>query len=65
MELDAWIAQETAKGNPKARWLNIKLVELRSGRYPSPNTGDYVGDRLEVKARTAVDVGIGSRFRLQ
>jgi hypothetical protein len=49
LELDAWIAREEAKGNPKAKWLKIKLDELRFGRMPDPTTGDYRGDILEVR----------------
>jgi hypothetical protein len=46
--LDAWVAQEEELGNPKAKWLRVKLDELRFGRMPDPATGDYCG-MLEVR----------------
>ncbi|KIV99914.1 uncharacterized protein PV09_08441 [Verruconis gallopava] len=55
VELDAWVAREIAKGNPKARWLRLKLEELRFGNYPDPKTGDYAGDGLMVKRTTQVE----------
>jgi hypothetical protein len=48
-ELDVWIVREEAQGNPKAKWLRIKLDELRYGHMPDPKTGDYRGDILEVR----------------
>ena len=39
-ELDAWCLAEEEKGNPKGRWVRIKLVELRGGKYPDPKTGN-------------------------
>lgn len=64
MELDAWVAQERAKGNLKAKWLGLKLMELRSGEYPDPDTGNYEGDQLVVKHEDCAAFGIGTRFRL-
>jgi hypothetical protein len=49
VELDAWVARQEAKGNPKGKWLRIKLDEVRYGRMPDPTTGDYRGDILEVR----------------
>jgi hypothetical protein len=49
VELDAWVARQEAKGEPKGKWLRTKLEELRAGRYPDAKTGDYVGDLLEVR----------------
>ena len=64
VELDAWIARERAKGNPKARWLGLKLFELRRGGYANPNSGDYDGDKLVVKRADDTAFGIGNRFKL-
>jgi hypothetical protein len=60
VELDAWVAREAAQGSLKARWLRIKLDELRYGKFPDPKTGDYVGDYLVVKPR--VGKGLAVRF---
>jgi hypothetical protein len=50
VELDTWVAQQEGKGGPKGEWLKIKLEELRSGRYPDVQSGDYVGgDVLEIR----------------
>lgn len=57
VELDAWVAREAAKGNPKARWLRLKLDDLRFGRFPDPKTGDYVGDCLVLKEETRLAMG--------
>jgi hypothetical protein len=59
VELDAWVVQEGARGNPKARWLRIKLDELRFGKFPDPKTGDYVGDCLIVKRRAERGLAMG------
>jgi len=62
VELDAWVARERARGNPKGKWLGVKLVELRSGLYPNSATGDYDGDRLVVKHWDDGALGFCSRF---
>jgi hypothetical protein len=49
IELDAWVVRQEAKGDPKGRWLRIKLEELRAGRYPDLTTGDYIGDVLNIR----------------
>jgi hypothetical protein len=41
VELDAWVAQQEASGNPKGKWLKKKLEEVRSGRWPDPETANY------------------------
>lgn len=63
VELDAWVARETARGNPKGKWLGLKLVELRCGRYPDAGSGDYQGDRLVVKHQHNYPLGIESSFK--
>jgi hypothetical protein len=49
IELDAWVSRQEENGEPKGKWLRIKLEELRSGRYPDAKTGDYVGDLIEIR----------------
>ncbi|KAF2398234.1 hypothetical protein EJ06DRAFT_532593 [Trichodelitschia bisporula] len=52
-ELDEWVEREEAKGNPKAAWLRLKLMEIRAGAksYPQAETGNYElpGDVLQTK----------------
>jgi len=49
VELDAWVARQEAAGNPKGRWLKVKLEELRGGQWPKLETANYeAADVLQI-----------------
>ena len=41
VELDAWLVRQEACGNPKGKWLKVKLEELRQGGWPARETANY------------------------
>lgn len=51
VELDQWVVKKEREGDLKGRWLRVKLEELRRGKHPDRDMGDYVGvkDVLELR----------------